>query len=105
MRAKELLDGIRVRSGRVGRNQRIEELQEPFRGARREAVDRMTDDVGMNMLAKVEANRKAARAGTLRVVVGDGRNSREVREANSHPAWNSAADTAPASAKQLPTKA
>jgi hypothetical protein len=41
----------------------------------------MTDDVGVNMLAKVEANRKPSRAGTLRVVVGNGRNSCKIREA------------------------
>jgi hypothetical protein len=84
MRAEELLDRIRVRPGGVGRNQRIEELHETLRGTRREAVDRMTDDVGVNMLAKVEANRKPARAGALRVVVGNGRNSRKVREADRH---------------------
>jgi hypothetical protein len=44
----------------------------------------MTDDVGVNMLAKVEADRKAARARTLRVVVGHRRNSRKVREADRH---------------------
>jgi hypothetical protein len=80
MRAEELLDGIRVRPGSVGGNQRIEELQESFRGARWEVVDRMTDDVGVNMFAEMEANRKAARAGTLRVVIGNGRNSRKIRE-------------------------
>jgi hypothetical protein len=31
----------------------------------------MPDDVGVDMLGKVEANRKAARAGTLRVVIGN----------------------------------
>ena len=44
----------------------------------------MSDDVGMNMLGKVEANRATARARTLRVVIGNGRNSREVREAHRH---------------------
>jgi hypothetical protein len=34
----------------------------------------MTDDVGVNMLAEVEANRKPAWAGALRVVIGNGRN-------------------------------
>jgi hypothetical protein len=75
MRAKELLDRIRVRPGRVGGNQCVEELEEPLRGARREGVDRMTDDVGVNMLGKVEANRKASRAGPLRIVIGNGRDS------------------------------
>src|SRR5271155_2239228 len=65
MRAEELLDAIRVRPGSVGGNQCVEELEESFRGARREVVDRMTDDVGVSMLAEVEANCKPARAGTL----------------------------------------
>jgi hypothetical protein len=52
--------------------------------ARREVVDRMTDGARVNMLGKVETNRKAARAGAPRVVVGNGRNSRKVREANRH---------------------
>src|ERR1700739_3022756 len=49
MGGKELPDGIRVRPGRVGGAHRIQELHESFRGARREAVDRVTDDVGMDM--------------------------------------------------------
>jgi hypothetical protein len=84
MRAKELLDCIRVRTRRVGRNQCIEELQQPFHRARRKVVDRMPDDVGVNVLAKVKAHRNAARTGTLRVVVGNGRNSRKIREADRH---------------------
>src|ERR1035437_2844809 len=45
----------------------------------------MSDDVGMNMLGKVETNRATARARTLRVVIGHRRNSREVREAQRYP--------------------
>jgi hypothetical protein len=71
MRAKEPLDRIRVRPFRVGGNDGIEELDEPLGGARREAVDRVSDDVGMDMLGQVKADRKAARARTLRVVVGN----------------------------------
>jgi len=37
----------------------------------------MSDDVGVNMLGEMEADRKAARAGTLRVVVGNGRDPRK----------------------------
>jgi hypothetical protein len=84
MCAKELLDRIRVRPLGVGGDHRIEELDEPLGGADREVVDRVTDDVGVDVFAEVKANRKAARTGTLRVVVGNGRNSRKVREANSH---------------------
>ena len=84
MRTKELLDGIRVRPGRVGGNHGIEKLHEPLGGAHREVVDRMSNDVGMDMLGKVEANCKAAWARTLRVVVGNGRDPRKIREANRH---------------------
>jgi hypothetical protein len=84
MRTKELLDGIGVRPGGVGGNQCIKKLHESFRGGHREGVDRMTDDVGVNMLGEVEANRKATRPGALRVVVGNRRNSRKVREADGH---------------------
>jgi hypothetical protein len=44
----------------------------------------MTDDVGVNMLGKMEAHRKAARASTLRVVGGDDQDSGKVREADRH---------------------
>ena len=84
MRLEELLDCIRVRPGGIGGDQGFKELNEPLGGACRESIDRMTDDVGVNMLAKVEANRKAARAGTLRVVIGNGRDPGKVREADRH---------------------
>ena len=82
MRTKELLDDIRVWPGRVGGNHGIQERHEPLGGAHREVVDRMANDVGVNMLGEVKANRKAARAGTLRVVVGNRRDPRKIREAN-----------------------
>src|SRR5438128_12044155 len=44
----------------------------------------MSDNVGVNMLRKMEANREAPRAGSLRVVIGDGWNSCEIREAHRH---------------------
>src|SRR5438477_10313647 len=44
----------------------------------------MSNDVGVNMLGEVEANRKPARAGPLRVVIGNTRNSREVRKPDGH---------------------
>jgi hypothetical protein len=37
----------------------------------------MTDDVGVDMLGKMKANRNAAWAGALRIVVGNGRHSRK----------------------------
>ena len=83
-RAKELLDGIRVRPAGIRGNHRIQKLHEPPGGAHREVVDRMTDDVGVDMLGKVKADRKTARARTLRVVVGNARNSRKVRETDRH---------------------
>ena len=70
MRAKELLNGVRVRPGRIGGDQRIEKVQESFRSARGESVDRMSDDVRMNMLGKVEADRATARARALRSLSG-----------------------------------
>src|SRR6516162_3665984 len=81
MRTEELLDGIRVRPFRVGGNHGIQELHESLGGAHREIVDRMTDDVGVDMLGEMEADRKTAWARALRVVVGNGWNSRKVREA------------------------
>src|SRR6516225_9394621 len=70
MRTEELLDGIRVRPFRVGGNHGIQELHESLGGAHREIVDRMTDDVGVDMLGEMEADRKTAWARALRVVVG-----------------------------------
>jgi hypothetical protein len=84
MRAQELLNGVRVGPRGIGGDQRIEEFQEPFRGARWEGVDRMSDNIRMNMLGKVEADGTTARAGTLRIVIGNGRNACEVREAHRH---------------------
>jgi hypothetical protein len=84
MRAEEALDRIRVRSGRVGGAQCVQELEEPIGGAHREVVDGMCDDVGVDMLGKVKADRDAARSAALRVVVGDRRNSGEIRETDRH---------------------
>jgi hypothetical protein len=78
MRGEELLDRIRVRPGGVGGDQCVEELQEFLCGTHREVVDRMTDNVGVDMFGKVKADRKTARAGTLGIVIGDGRNSRKI---------------------------
>src|SRR5215469_7811282 len=80
MCAEELLDGVGVRPCRVRGNHCTEELHEPLRGAHGERVNRMPDNVDVDMLSKVEANRKAARPGTLRVVVGNAWYSRKVRE-------------------------
>ena len=44
----------------------------------------MGDDIGMDMLGKVEANGATAGARPLRVVIGDGRDSSEIREAHRH---------------------
>ena len=78
MRAEEPLDGVRVRPGGIGGDQCVKELEEPLGGARREGVDRMADDVGVDVLAKVEANGKTAGARTLRIVVGNAGNSGKV---------------------------
>jgi hypothetical protein len=78
MGAKKLLDGVRVPPFGVGGNHGIEKLDEPLAGARREIVDRMTDNVGVNMFAEVKAHRKSVRDGALRVVVGNGRDSGKI---------------------------
>src|SRR5580765_6207887 len=83
MRAKELLNGVGVRPRRIGGNQRIDEVQKFLCSTSGEGVDRMSDDVCMNMLVKVEADSASARARTL-IVIGNGWNSREVREAHRH---------------------
>src|SRR5271157_3431879 len=44
----------------------------------------MSDDVCVTMLGKMEADRETARARILRIVVGNGRDAREVREAHGH---------------------
>jgi hypothetical protein len=80
MFAQELLDGIRVWPRRIGGKQRVEEIQKFFRRARWEGVDRMSHDISMTMLGKVEADRATARARTLGIVIGNGRNSREVEK-------------------------
>jgi hypothetical protein len=84
MRREELLDGIRVRPGGIGGDHGLKELDEPLGGARWESIDRMTDDVGVNMLSKVEANRKSTRGRTLRVIVGNGRDSPSIRQTDRH---------------------
>ena len=53
----------------VGGNHGVEERHESLRSAHRDGVNRMTDDVGVNMFGKVKPNRKAARAAALRVVI------------------------------------
>ena len=75
---------FRVWPSRIGSDHRIEELDEPLGSARRERIDRLTDDVGVNMRPKVEANCKAARGRMLRVIVSNGRDSRSIRETDRH---------------------
>jgi hypothetical protein len=65
----------------------------------------MTDDVGVNMLAEVEANRKAASGGpcgSLSATVGI---PASFENRTVGPEWNSGADVAPASAKRPPRTA
>ena len=84
MGAQELLDGIRMWSGRISGNQSVEEFQKFFRGARGEGVDRMGHDVGMNVLGKVEADGATARARILLIVIGNRGDSRKVRKTHRH---------------------
>src|SRR5215475_13899042 len=69
MLAKELLDGVRVWTGRIRRDQSVEEFQKLLHGARWEAVHRVRHYVGVNVLSEMKANREAARTGILRVIV------------------------------------
>ena len=60
------------------------ELQELLPGPRRKPVMRVGYDVGVNMIAQVEPHSHRLRAGPVRVVIGDCRNTRRDREADSH---------------------
>ncbi len=68
----------------VSGDEGVEEVQEPFGGARGEGVDRVGDDVGVDMLVEVEADGAAARACVLLIVVGNGWDSGEVGEAHGY---------------------
>ena len=70
MGAEELLDGVGVRSCRVGGDEGVEEVEEPFGGARGEGVDGVGDDVGVDVLVEVEADGAATRTCVLLIVVG-----------------------------------
>ena len=68
MRTEELFDGLgrwNIRAAGEGSAQELEELRAV---ARREAVCRVADDIGMHMFSKVESNGKAPRIGVGRVV-------------------------------------
>ena len=57
MLAKELLDGVRVWSGRIRGDQGVDEFQKLIRGARGEAVHRVRNNVGVSVLSEMKANR------------------------------------------------
>jgi hypothetical protein len=62
-----------MRSGRVGRKQDVKKLKKFFGGAGGEGIDRMRDNVGVNMVGQVEADGATARAaacGSLSRMVG-----------------------------------
>ena len=56
--------------GRIGRDESVEESKEVLGGARGKGVDRMGDDVGVDVFVEVEADGTAARACVLLIVVG-----------------------------------
>ena len=58
------------------------EFEKFFAGADRESVGRVGDDVGVDMLAEIKADRHATRAGRFGMVVRNFRNAGEIREAN-----------------------
>ena len=86
MCAEELLDGVGVRSVWISGDERVEEVEEIFRGARWEGVDGVSDDVSVDVFVEVKADDATARARVLRVIVGNGGDSGEVGEA--HRYWS-----------------
>ena len=70
----------RLGLARPERGRGAEELQELLAGADGEAVGGVGDDVRVGVVGQVEANGDPARAGSLRVVVGDRRHARGIRD-------------------------
>lgn len=70
MCAEELLDGVGVGPGKVGGDERVEEVEEALRGVRGEGVDGVGDDVGVDVLGEVEADGAATGAGVLVGMLG-----------------------------------
>lgn len=82
IRGQELLNRVGVRFGRITGRDRAKEFQEFLGSAGREAIDRVGDDIGMDMFAKIESYGATARAGDFGVVVRDLGDSRKVGEAD-----------------------
>ena len=80
MRAKEGFEGRALQVGRVAGREGAEELEELIAGVGGEAVGGVGDDVGVDMLGELEADREAAWAG-VGIVVRDERDTGGVGEA------------------------
>jgi hypothetical protein len=61
----------------------MEEFDELFRGAARKAVNRVSNDIGVNRFGKMEPNPNAMWTG-VRIVVGNGRKASEIGKPNRH---------------------
>ena len=77
---QERHDGRRSRAARPARSRRSEKFQELLPGPDRKPVERMGDDVRVDVFGQVEPDGHPLRAGPHRVVVGDARNPRRQRE-------------------------
>src|ERR1700677_3805066 len=79
MAAEVLLDGVWVRALEIRGYERVEELDKSLGGARGEAIDRVRDDVGVDVFIEVEADSAAARA-CIGIVVGNVGDAGEIGE-------------------------
>src|ERR1700735_1385308 len=67
----------------VARGQRRQKLQKLLSCPRRKAIGRMTDNIGMNVLGKIESDRESTRI-RIRIVIRYQRKAGRVRESHSH---------------------
>ena len=67
----------------IARGQRRQKLQKLLSCPRRKAIGRMTDNIGMNVLGKIESDRESTRIRIL-IVIRYQRNACRVRESHSH---------------------
>ena len=83
MGSKERFDWRWLGSVGTACTRRMEEFDELFRGAARKAVNRVSNNIGVHMLGKMEPNPNTART-RVRIVVGNVRNTSEIGKANRH---------------------
>ena len=78
---QKFLNCIRMRRVRGAFVYGSQEFHKLFRGASRETIHGMGNDVGVNVLGKIEANREASRA-RFRMVIGNAGNAGEIGESH-----------------------